>query len=991
MKQSIHHWRTRAVACGLLLSLLGGALLSVHATGDGANLTGVDIKADDRQYDWLEADTKTLTYDFTSTNILTYSRDENLANASLRTNMIFDGETLSCKDKKTFSFGSAIFLGDDYGIRGGELSFDLKQTGGKLSVGLRLSKTAAKVENRGIWFTFDGTGKMTVTSPESALNAVMEGVQTDGRMTFRDMVDTIEVLSAETVVARITYNSYNGAISVEKPDGTVVHKVKTSTANPAGYFTLYADSMKGTIDNLSFTHTTLTRNDRVMEAPAVDYAQWVAIDDRDRVTPTYETTGDVREEKQVGLFYFLNHTGSSYDTPRDTTYLYNTLGLDGMRDFLSQKVNASGYYWAEPYFGYYLNTDAWVYRKHAYMLEAAGVDFIFVDLSNGATYDKGLTMLFDTWKAIRDEGGSTPDICLMGATSIGAVWNNVRGYIYSDVGVEKYGDLFYEYKGKPLLMADISGLNAETQAELTERFTIRHTWAWSINNSVWNWLQEYKFAEDGTPILSNGSWGHDGNGNHEELAVCMGHHPTTSKGRSYVGTLIKRDDYGFGLDSGAGIGFANSFKAVKKLDPDMMLITGWNEWSAGLQHDTVRDFAGMDRNDFYLVDQFNTEYSRDGEPMKLRDGDGVGFGDNFYYQMAGYIREFKGWKAAESASGQATIDLSDPNAWTDVGPTFNDTANDTEWRSEDGNFIGYTYVNNSGRNDLLTAKVSQDTDYLYFSIKTAEDIIIANDSDWMNLFLNVDGDSTNGWEGFDFVLNRARDGHYVTVESLAEDWYGKHIGQALYTVNGDTMTIRLAKKVIGLSGTATEILFKWADNATVDGHVMEFMDKGDTAPNDRFAFRYTCASDAPAATETVKYKLIAPDGSSVELRDETTLLPGVTNDRPVEDTTVEDIITDTEPPVSDTQEPDTQETDTQTSDTQAPDTQTPDTSAPTAPSESVTDKLPIDTTDLTGDGTSADTVPDQDNGCGSVITGIGLLTTGLLAVAAICVRRRQDE
>ena len=32
--------------------------------------------------------------------------------------------------------------------------------------------------------------------------------------------------------------------------------------------------------------------------------------------------------------------------------------------------------------------------------------------------------------------------------------------------------------------------------------------------------------------------------------------------------------------------------------------------------------------------------------------------------------------------------------------------------------------------------------------------------------------------------------------------------------------------------------FKWADNSTVSGEIMEFMDLGDAAPNSRFNYRY---------------------------------------------------------------------------------------------------------------------------------------------------------
>ncbi len=838
-----------------------------------AVLPAVDVLNEQQSYSWLDTDTHILTYDFSEIDPGFYADDEHLAMDGLYMGMVFDGQSLACMAGEIFSFGSAVFLGDDYGIHGGDLFFDLNQTGGKLSVGLRLQKTAAGDSKRGIWFSMGGTGKMTVTAPETLLSATIEGVPTDTRLSFRDRVSTIEVLAGDTVIARVTYAVDDGALAVTKPDGTLVGAVESSTVNPAGYFTLYADSMKGTIANLSFTHTKLKRNDTVTNAPAIDYSTWVATDDRGRKTPTGETTGPVRANKQVGIFYFLCHTGVDTEEPLDNTYLFNQLGYDGMKELLSHETRRVAYYWSEPYFGYYMYNDSWVHRKNAYMLEAAGVDFVFLDLSNGLTYDEGLLSLFDTWKAIRDEGGCTPDICIMGGFAAVAVWNSVKHTIYSEEGIAKYGDLFYIYKGKPLFLGDISGMDEATQKEMTDRFTVRHTWAWGVGGSQWNWLQEYDIDENGNAILSNGPWGTDGNGTREELALCMGHHASTSKGRSYVGGRITyNDDYGFSADSGAGLGFAKSFKAVKQLDPDVMLITAWNEWIAAPQHGEVPDFAGAKTNPFFFVDLFNTEYSRDGEPMKLRDGDGVGFGDNYYYQMVDYIREFKGWSTTPIAGGQITIDLSNPTSWDHVSPTYTDTANDTEWRSEVGFFTGYTYVNNSGRNDLLTAKVSQDAQYLYFLVNTAEDIIVANDTTWMNLYIDIDADSNTGWEGFDFVLNRVRDGHYVSVESLKDGWVGRHVGQALYTVQGKTMTIRLDKSVIGVHGTIKELHFKWADHSTVDGNVMEFMDKGDTAPNDRYAFRYLCAEDMATQMPDIIYTLVNTDGLLAETRNETTVL-----------------------------------------------------------------------------------------------------------------------
>ena len=48
------------------------------------------------------------------------------------------------------------------------------------------------------------------------------------------------------------------------------------------------------------------------------------------------------------------------------------------------------------------------------------------------------------------------------------------------------------------------------------------------------------------------------------------------------------------------------------------------------------------------------------------------------------------------------------------------------------------------------------------------DIVTDDGMNWMNLYLNTDGKSATGWEGYDFVVNRARDSHYVSIESLAD-------------------------------------------------------------------------------------------------------------------------------------------------------------------------------------------------------------------------------
>ena len=85
-------------------------------------------------------------------------------------------------------------------------------------------------------------------------------------------------------------------------------------------------------------------------------------------------SSEVQEGKYVGLFYFMCHIAMEA-LNRTKIYLNRALALKSL-------PKSHGGHWAEPYFGYYLSYDEWVYFKHAFMLEAAGVDFIFLDFQS---------------------------------------------------------------------------------------------------------------------------------------------------------------------------------------------------------------------------------------------------------------------------------------------------------------------------------------------------------------------------------------------------------------------------------------------------------------------------------------------------------------------------------------------------------------------------------------------------------------------------------
>ncbi len=836
-------------------------------------------------YDYYDRTLVTHAYDFSVDRIGSYASDEALGMADRANAEIIDGR-LTVKEGKTFSFGSAVGLGDDYGLEEGYLSFDLLLTGGTLTLGLRTSlnlrtgKVACTPDDRGIWFTFDGSNKMRIREPECGLEATVDmpvPLDRETKFTVHEGLDEITLSTGNTVIASVKY-SEEGYLAFCDKAGGVLAETNECELYPTGYFRLTMDDMDGYLDNVVFTNVEIDRPiPEATEIRVIDYSTWTATDDLDRTVADNSKAGGEKDNRYVGLFYFLCWVGAGLKV-NDNTKDWIEYGADGIKTRIEERGGEA--YWAEPYFGYYINTDTWVYRKHGYMLEQAGVDFIFLDVSNGVVFPEGHMALFDTWLEMRREGTDTPQIVFFNGDTTKFMDSNMRQLfttVYSEENWDTYKELFFEWDGKPLIFGNMTGVGADIKTRINDTFTVRGCWAWQNKDQYWSWLQEYK-GLGGRVKLENGGWGRDAEGDYESLSVAMGHHPTTSKGRSFVNGKEPNNGLGdFEFSSieraGQGLGFAFQYECVQNLvdknvapeDPFVMMITGWNEWIAGgFSNQNPVPLANTTCKVQY-VDQFNPEFSRDGEPM--RNVDGYGIGDNYYYQMVDIIRQYKGIAATPIADHQGSINIYDLSEWDTIEMTYLDSLYDTELRNTVSYDSRYRYINKTGRNDLAEAKVSQDENAFYFLVKASHDIVIDNNADWMNLYLNTDGDVTTGWQGYDYVLNRDRDSFVVTVEKFVDHTYETEVvGGAYYYLEGDSMAIRLSKDLVGISGICERMIFKWADNADVNGDPMAFMDRGDTAPDNRFGFQYICenysTSDLPAVTLDTN-KRTAPENGTV--------------------------------------------------------------------------------------------------------------------------------
>jgi len=560
------------------------------------------------------------------------------------------------------------------------------------------------------------------------------------------------------------------------------------------------------------------------DIPSLQCTSWPAIDALGRELPTPQDVGPPNHDRYVGLFYFLWHTGNAGgpDGPRDIAKIF-AQAPEAMKhpDSPLWGPNGTPHYWGEPLYGYYRSTDPWVLRRHAQLLSAAGIDVLIFDTTNAVTYPQVYRKLCEVFTEVRAAGGRTPRIAFMVNTRAGETAQKIFDDLYKP-GL--YRDLWFIWKGKPLLICDPTAATPQVKSFFTLRaahwpFTLVNTpyaWHWeSAYPQVYGYTDDPKQPEQVNAAVAQNLRVRD--------AKVTNMSDGNARGRSFHDGV---ED----LTPGAvnhGYNFAEQWKRAIDLHPRFVMVTGWNEWIAGR---FVRPGSPIT-----FVDQFNEEFSRDIEPMK------GGHGDNYYYQLVANVRRFKGAPPLLRASAPKTIDFNGSfGQWKDVEPTFTDDVADTTPRDADG-VGGLHYADHSGRNDLAAMKVARDAENVYFYCRTSKRITPPSDPNWMWLLIDADSNPKTGWEGYDYIVNRTIDPDGSTwLQKSDGAWTWKKIEKLRVVVRGNEMQIAIPRAALGLPMEDAKIFFnfKWADNLQHPGDIMDFCVSGDVAPEGRFMFRY---------------------------------------------------------------------------------------------------------------------------------------------------------
>ena len=319
------------------------------------------------------------------------------------------------------------------------------------------------------------------------------------------------------------------------------------------------------------------------------------------------------------------------------------------------------------------------------------------------------------------------------------------------------------------------------------------------------------------------------------------HNNTITVGSSVTGSTAKYTNTSF-----YGRNFQQQWDYALSIDPEVVFVTGWNEW-------IVSRFENWEGTENAFPDQFNDEYSRDIEPS---NGD---LKDYYYYQLVDNIRKYKGTSTMESQDTSVTInELSDWDNSEII--SYNHYVG-----GESRNIVGFgttnpvTYVNDTFRNDIKTAKVSYDQSYIYFYVQTVNDLTSSTDSNWMRLLIDttdsVNSTSTENWEEFEYIVNRSNiTSKTMTLEKSTGGWNFETVGKIEYSVDGNVLQLKVPRAYLGLTDKEIKFNFKWCDNNLTDGDIMTVYTDGDAAPGGRFAFQFSGEAEYMAITiDTEEY------------------------------------------------------------------------------------------------------------------------------------------
>lgn len=641
------------------------------------------------------------------------------------------------------------------------------------------------------------------------------------------------------------------ALEVEwpAPEYKEMDTVPEDTAEGTLTYTVSEDEKTVTI---SYKVNGETRTFTVPNTNQYTSGPMTAVDDLGRSLFDASKVGVIGDngEHYVGMFYFLWHGEHGDPGIFDLEKIRQTGSSAAMNANSGLYGPMHSFHWfAEPLYGYYYINDEWVMRKHMELLTNVGVDFLYFDVTNNSIYAKNAIKIMEILHELNEQGYDAPEVVFYTNTNAQQRVKELYDYIYFR---NVCPDTWFMINGKPVVIAP-------DNINYNDYFTVKSA-QWpndpEIQENAWPWM-DFEWPQR----IFN-----DDKGNPSAISVSVAQHSgtimfsdsslygeTTNRGRSFYNPegysseregmfkrILKNSYDAWKADeslTNKGLNFQSQWDYAIENDVTFVLVTGWNEWIAQRQ-DGNTYIKDKDPDRVLFVDTASAEFSRDIEMMR------GGYFDNYYVQLAYNIQKLKGTAPTVVQDGRKPINVTGEfDQWADIDVTYADPTGDAEHRDATG--FGQThYVNETGRNDIVTSKITNDTKNLYVYAQTQYDVTMFDaNSAWMQLYVNMDNSAETGWYGYDYIINYKAKDTFTTTLAKYNGTDGAYsfevVGDISYRAKDNELMIAIPLELLGISDyRQISFDFKWVDSTSTINTMEQFYTDGDCMPLGRMNYVY---------------------------------------------------------------------------------------------------------------------------------------------------------
>jgi len=321
------------------------------------------------------------------------------------------------------------------------------------------------------------------------------------------------------------------------------------------------------------------------------------------------------------------------------------------------------HWWDEPKLGYYcLSNNDTILRLHAEMLRDAGIDFVYLDITNHPSIEDGvvqtnemilkpLERMLEVWKNVPNAPKIVPWVPIPRSN-----WNNDGDYTGQKDMIRKvigymtnsnYANLWTNFNGRKLILAvdteggwqhaDDSRIKDIEGDMFGNAFVVRKMRG-PFTGSMWSFFEPClngAFRSTGGYASCNQRIVRDNSGALEQIPVTF----------AYQSPCMNWDSVS--TPKFYGRTFRKQFETVFNYsEVPVVTIATWNEWIVGRSDSSAIGVGGLNgsKPDCF-VDQYNFEYSKDAEPAN----NDIGY---YYYNLMKSCISL--YKQGKNCSGNGT-------------------------------------------------------------------------------------------------------------------------------------------------------------------------------------------------------------------------------------------------------------------------------------------------------------------------------------------------